>query len=300
MTETQRLAHFAVVHSTVPTAVLETVRQRFAAIVGLATLGSATLPVDLVRRVLETFTGNDVGLLGRSERVGLCDAPIVTAAAVVTSAHDLADAPVDDWVDAPIVAAALAAAEYTAASGAALLDAVAVGTEVGLRVELTVWRNLASPGWQPGAVAGRLGAAAATARLLGLDEHETVSALGLAATQVAGFAVTAATPAGPVTIGKAAGDGIEAAVLAHAGFRGPAAPIEGRRGLAAVLSAGAADPAPMTDALGDRWFTADLPGTAEFANTLPCAGTVAVALDVAARDGVVDLLTASRQEGAFR
>src|SRR3954447_25680914 len=53
-------------------------------------------------------------------------------------------------------------------------------------------------------------------------------------------------------VGNAAKGGLAAALFAEGGFTGPAEPIEGRYGFAAVTS-DSADLALMTDGLGERW-----------------------------------------------
>jgi hypothetical protein len=50
---------------------------------------------------------------------------------------------------------------------------------------------------------------------------------------------------------------VEAAFLAEAGFTSSAAPLEGRRGLLALMSS-APDPAALTADLGQVWLTASL------------------------------------------
>jgi 2-methylcitrate dehydratase PrpD len=47
----------------------------------------------------------------------------------------------------------------------------------------------------------------------------------------------AGTDAGPLQAGKAAFNAVEAALLARAGFTGPAEPLDGRRGLFALFRA---------------------------------------------------------------
>jgi 2-methylcitrate dehydratase PrpD len=299
--ETQVLARFAVEHprAAMPVATRDVVRQRFATLIGLATVGSGGHPADLVCQALAHFSNRaDVGLFGRPERIGLCDAPVVTAAAIVAGLRALRRTGDEAWADGPIVAAAFAAAEHAGAVGADILDAVLIGTELGLRVERALSPALTAAGWLPGAVAGRLGAAAAAGRLLALDQGQMVSALGLACTQVAGFAVSATTSAGAIAGSKSAGDGMEAAVLARAGFSGPAAPIEGRRGLAEVLAPNRHDLPDMTSALGDTWLVNDLAGHRDFAQRLPCARTVSVALNMDEQEGVGRLLAISHDEGA--
>src|SRR5438132_77651 len=72
--------------------------------------------------------------------------------------------------------------------------------------------------WHGTGVFGRLGAAAASAALLGLDHERALNALGAAATQTAGLVASFGTMAKPFHAGKAAMDGVVAAQLAANGF----------------------------------------------------------------------------------
>ena len=67
-------------------------------------------------------------------------------------------------------------------------------------------------------VAGPVGAAAAAGRLLGLDPSALRSALTIAAAQAAGTQEALGTMTKPLHLGKAAANGVEAALLAQAGL----------------------------------------------------------------------------------
>lgn len=134
---------------------------------------------------------------------------------------------------APVIPAALAAAEMTSASGSALLTAVIAGYEVCCRLG-----NALDPtahyarGFHPTATAGVFGAAAAAGKLLGLDAVGLASAFGVAASQAAGslqFLVNGAWNK-RYQVGAAAMNGLVAATLAKEGFLGAADAIEGRHG----------------------------------------------------------------------
>lgn len=86
----------------------------------------------------------------------------------------------------PALASALPVAEYQGASGADLLAAFAMGVEVGCRVALALGNAHYDIGWHVTGTAGPVGAAAASARLLGLDERQTHTACSIAATEAAG------------------------------------------------------------------------------------------------------------------
>ena len=79
--------------------------------------------------------------------------------------------------DIVTVPAAWAVAEQTGADGKAFLAAVALGNEVACRFGAA---NLQNKGWFYTSVHGVFGAAAAAAKLLGLDAAGIASALGLA------------------------------------------------------------------------------------------------------------------------
>jgi 2-methylcitrate dehydratase PrpD len=157
---------------------------------------------------------------------------------------------------APVTAAALALGESEAAGGDNFLDAVAVGYEVCIRVGEALGTSHYDY-WHTTGTAGTLGAAAAAARLLHLDEEATVSALGSAGTSAAGLWEFLADGAMSKQLhpAKAAHDGILAALLARRGFTAATRIIEGPKGLLAAMSR---DPHPeaLTDGLAEeqaRW-----------------------------------------------
>jgi 2-methylcitrate dehydratase PrpD len=87
------------------------------------------------------------------------------------------------------------------------------------------------------ATLGTFGAAAACARLAALDEAGWERALALAAVQAAGLTAAFGTMAKPVQVGKAAANGLMAALLAEQGVEAPADPLEGDRGMLATHAA---------------------------------------------------------------
>jgi 2-methylcitrate dehydratase PrpD len=157
---------------------------------------------------------------------------------------------------APVLPAALGLGEELDASGEDLLTAFVVGVEVECRVGALLAPGHYRAGWHATGTVGTLGAAAACARLLGLDGQRTTHALALAATQAAGLKASFGTMAKPLHAGKAATDGLLAARLAGRGFTGNPGVLEAPQGLAAA--AGGADPDPSRlDRLEDRWTILD-------------------------------------------
>jgi 2-methylcitrate dehydratase PrpD len=107
-------------------------------------------------------------------------------------------------------------------------------------------------GWHITATCGIFGAAAACARLIGLDVRRTAWALGHAATQSASLVESLGSMSKSLGVGNAAKNGLVAALLAEGGFSGPDKPIEGRYGFAAVTS-DSADLVHITEGIGERW-----------------------------------------------
>jgi 2-methylcitrate dehydratase PrpD len=188
--------------------------------------------------VLPLGTPAQASLFGRSERLAAQWAAFVNG----VGAH------------AALVPAVLAIGEREHASGHAVLEAIVVGTEANVRISESVAPDHADRGWDPAGTIAPLGTALACGRILKLDPVQMRYALGVAATQAAGLWCAFGTMTHAFHFGRAAADAIEAALLAQAGFTGPAAPIEGRRGFAALL-ARRFHPELVTRGLGVHYVT---------------------------------------------
>jgi len=158
---------------------------------------------------------------------------------------------------APIVPAALAAAEMSGADGATVIAAVVAGYELQIRLSIALDPSAHyARGFHPTATCGVFGAAAAAARVFGLAPEAVVRALGLAGSQAAGSLQFLADGAWnkPFHVGLAAMNGLLGATLARAGFRGTGEPIEGRSGFLHGY-APEARPEAVVAGLGERWET---------------------------------------------
>lgn len=94
---------------------------------------------------------------------------------------------------AAILGAAIAAGKLVGASDEAVAAAIARGRELQARVHHSVGDSAFDAIWNAGSAIGIFGAVAAAVSVLGLDEGRARNALGLAATQSAGFAALMAT-----------------------------------------------------------------------------------------------------------
>ena len=127
----------------------------------------------------------------------------------------------DGVLATPVIAAALAIGESVDAAGATVLDAIVAGTEIAVRVERALGPGHRARGWDTRGTCGRLGAAIAAARVLGLQRDAMRDAFGIAATAASGLIEARGTMTAAFVVAAAAADGIEAALLARAEFTPP-------------------------------------------------------------------------------
>lgn len=200
------------------------------------------------------------GIAGRRQSLAPAPAAGINAALVHTLDFDDTHIGGSIHVTAPVVPAALAAAQAVGADGARTLSAIVAGMEVMTRLgrALVPPRHYAR-GYHPTATSGVFGAAAAAGVALGLDAAGMESAFGIALSSAAGTLQFHANGAWTkrLQVGLASEAGVRAAFLAQAGFRGAAEAIEGERGLLAVFT-DMADPDAVTAGLGTAWETLEI------------------------------------------
>ncbi len=131
---------------------------------------------------------------------------------------------------AAVLPTVLALGEELGSSGAQVLRAFAIATEVECKLGRVCARALHRRGWHASSVTGVVGAAAGAARLLNLDRAAAVCALGLAASMASGVRENFGTSAKSVHIGKCAADGVLAALLAREGFTASPSALDGAEG----------------------------------------------------------------------
>jgi 2-methylcitrate dehydratase PrpD len=153
---------------------------------------------------------------------------------------------------AVVIPAALAVAEIRAKSGRDLLSAIVAGYEVAIRIGEAVGKKHYFY-FHNTSTCGVFGAAAAASWLLDLDEERIVWALGNAGTQASGLWEFNAEGAMSKHLhaGRAASNGVLAALLAERGFTGPSRILEGERGFFRA-TAPDADPDVVVAGLGRR------------------------------------------------
>ncbi len=252
---TRQLAAFChnLRYDTLPVEVIDRAKYFFLDYLGVAVRGSLSDSSQPLYRVTASLSAPGMGtVLGRQEKIAFPYAALANG----TAAHSLE---LDDThqggsihLGVSIFSAALAVAEQTGASGKEFISAVVAGFEAAARLAMAVKpKEHYNRGFHPTATCGTFGAAVSAAKLLGLDESQLLSALGIAGSQAAGSMEFLTDGAWTKRLhpGWAAFSGIHAALLAREGFVGPATIVEGKDGFLKAYSLHP-DPGRVTDGLG--------------------------------------------------
>jgi 2-methylcitrate dehydratase PrpD len=229
-------------------------------------LAATGLAVDEARPIVETV--REWGGAPESTTLGYGDRLPATSAALVFGAlSHLLD--YDDIVDsavfhpsAPVVATALPLAErLSGISGEQLIVAVALGQDIGVRLNQAMTHHPPHYGWLP-SINGIFGSALTASVLLGLTADQTVSALGLALHQAGGSRQCGSGMGSSfrgIRDGFNARNGLTCALLAKRGTRGDEDAFEGKYGLFSQYFGGEYDHDVLLDGLGTA-FRGELVG----------------------------------------
>lgn len=164
----------------------------------------------------------------------------------------------------PPLAAALTVAELVGAEssqpvdGRRFLTAFSAGFEVGCKIAEAINPDHYMRGFHTSGTIGTFAATAAAAQLLGLDEGAVARSLGIAASMASGVRANFGTMTKPLHVGKAAQNGVNAALLARDGFSANEEALDGRWGYLAIAGPGG-EPALVRERFG-RPFTMQSPG----------------------------------------
>jgi 2-methylcitrate dehydratase PrpD len=149
----------------------------------------------------------------------------------------------------PALASALAMAESRGASGARFLEAFLIGFEVECKIAEAINPDHYKRGFHSTGTIGIFASAAAAAKLLDLQPPAIAHTLAIASSLSSGIRINFGTMTKPLHAGRAAQNGIVAAVLASKGFTGGDEGLDGQWGFFQVAGGGA-DTARITGALG--------------------------------------------------
>lgn len=138
----------------------------------------------------------------------------------------------------PLTAALVVAQQLGGVSGEALMLAFQTGFEVESKISEWMLPDHYRRGHHTSGTVGTFGACAAAAKLLQLTDDQVANALGIAASFAAGIRCNFGTMTKPLHVGRAAENGVTAAMLAKRGFTADPSALDGRWGFIQVLGGG--------------------------------------------------------------
>lgn len=225
--------------------------------VGCAVGGSRHETLDRAVAAMGPFSGKaEATVLGRKERFD----PLTTALMNGVSSHifDYDDTHLKTIIHpaGPVASALLALAERKkGVSGQEFLNAMILGVEAECRIGNAVYPEHYEMGWHITGSAGSFGSAVACGRLLGLSPQQMAWAIGIAASQPVGLKIQFGSMTKSFHPGRAAQNGLTAALLAQQGYTSADATLEGRDGWGQALST-KRNWAEVTEGLGTRYEAA--------------------------------------------
>jgi 2-methylcitrate dehydratase PrpD len=172
----------------------------------------------LLDELIEAGGAPQASVVGHQTRLPALSAALANGAAGHALDYDDVNMAMPGHPSVAILPGLLALAELKRSSGREVITAFVAGYETACRIGTAMQPGHYNLGFHSTGTIGAFGAAAACARLLGLDADATARALGIAGTQAAGLKSQFGTMCKPFHAGKAAQNGLLAAQLAARGF----------------------------------------------------------------------------------
>lgn len=205
--------------------------------VGCTVGGSRHETVGIAISALAQFSGPaQASILGRRERLDILHTALING--ISSHVLDYDDTHSHNIIHpaGPVISAILALSEHHPVSGNDFVNALVLGVDVECRIGNSVYPKHYDVGWHITGTAGVFGAAAASGKLLGLSEQQMLWALGLAATQPVGLQEMFGSMTKSFHPGRAAQNGLTAALLASKNFTSSEQSLEAKYGWANVVS----------------------------------------------------------------
>lgn len=241
-------------YDALPESVVDAAVRSFYNWAGCAVGGAQHPAAAIARASLQPFAGFPTStVLGCR---GLADAQSAALFNGISShVHDYDDTHLDTIIHptGSVASALLAVAEWKKpVTSKDFILALVAGIEAECKAGLAVWPDHYNVGWHITSTAGSIGAAVAVGRLLRLDVEQMQWAIGIAATQVTGLREQFGSMTKSFHPGRAAQNGLLAAILASNGYDSSLQSLEAKRGWANVVST-SNDVETLMQGLGKTW-----------------------------------------------
>jgi 2-methylcitrate dehydratase PrpD len=227
----------AVTYDGLPEPVRVLARQCVLDYYGVALAGADdSLATILLDELTEAGGAAQASIIGHKARLPALSAALVNGAIGHALDYDDVNLAMPGHASVAILPGLIALAEQRRSSGQEVIAAFVAGYEIACRIGMALRPGHYDRGFHATGTVGCFGAAAACARLLGLDAEATARALGIAGTQAAGLKSQFGTMCKPFHAGKASHNGLLAARLAARGFSSRDDLVECEQGFALTHS----------------------------------------------------------------
>jgi len=217
--------------SQIPEVVVQKAKILVSDFLGVSVAGSLEGPAGIVQEMIrEQGMKSGVTIIG----TGLTCHPTWASLANGISGHvldyDDVSQPMYGHPTVAVLPACLAVGEFLGANGLAILESYIIGMEVAVKLAHGMNPAHYEKGWHSTCTLGSMGSTAAAAKLLGLKGERLRSALALGASQAGGLQRNFGTMTKSFHAGRAAENGVLAALLARKGWTGDQAILDSPRG----------------------------------------------------------------------
>ncbi len=272
-------------HGAVPLEALHWAKQGILDTVGVTLAGAEAPCTQMVARMVAAEAGSPAGiaqaggalLFGFGQRTSASNAALVNGTAAHALDFDDCSNTLGGHPSAPILPGLIALGEIRGASGRDVILAYLAGFETETAIAKGVNFHHYEKGWHPTATLGTFGAAAAGAKLIGLDAERTAIALAISASMASGIKANFGTGTKPLHVGHCARNGLTAALLSEQNYTANLDAFEHRQGFLELFNgAGNYD----SNRIGKGWadpFNIVDPGLA--IKQHPCCGSTHPAVD---------------------
>lgn len=233
MNPTQRIIDFITGHnlSDTPSEALEKTKASIMDYTGVTLAGTADQSSAIVRKTIREMGGApQAGVWGSDLKTSANLAALANGTAAHALDYDDTNQVMMAHPSIQLLPALFALGEYRQKKGEDLMLAYVIGFEFGARLGRTLNPHLVVNGWFPVGPLGTMMQTAACSRLMGLNQDQVKTALGIAASLASGLRCNSGTMAKPLVAGTSASNSILAVSLAAEGMTANQAVLEDQFG----------------------------------------------------------------------
>ena len=257
MSATMRLCEYLdeVSFDRLPSEVVQKAKDFVLDYIGYTTFGIEEPAPRILGKVFRQIGGaEECTIIGQSWKLPSVHAAFLNGATAHVTELDDTDDSTGSHPGDSIIPAALAVAEKLGTDGKTFIAALVAGYEAMIRIGYSVMPSHDQKGWHTSSTLTTLGAAVAAAKQMNMSPGRLAQTLSIAVAQMAGNSahVPERGMLKDFNPGRAAGNGVFAALLGAEGFTGASDVIENPHGFAALYS-DEFHPERIGDGLGDEY-----------------------------------------------